>query len=76
VKEYVFINKRTGELGLAIGFNYADQPEDQELMNLEGYRVSLRPNVPDAWAIQPSEGHPWVMVTAAQTEALENLGEL
>lgn len=61
MKQFILMNKNTGEIGCGIRFNCFDHPEDRELMNLEGYKINLTSVDPDAWAIQCSDTEPWLM---------------
>lgn len=77
MKQLILMNK-SGDLCAGIRLTFFDKYSDDEIVieNLHGFKVSVSSVEPDAWAIMPYEGHPWVMLTPTALRNLEVLGDL
>jgi hypothetical protein len=49
MKQFVIMNKITGEIDIGIRINLFDRNDDSSIIELPNYKIHLTPDVCDAW---------------------------
>lgn len=77
LKQFVLMNKKTGEVGIGFRLSFFDNEMGSELDVYKDYKISVTANEPDFWAILSPENNFWLVVMPDLVQdALEILGEL
>lgn len=64
MKQFVLMNKKTGEQAAGIRLMFFDNPTTQVIETVPGYSVSLASvcDEPDLWAVQADENELWYVI--------------